>query len=165
MKLLCSALLVAFVALPCAAVAQDAYKWADIDCAQSRIVPLPGVKCRATNVVSGGASAGGQFQRWAILGNQPYLHVYVAESLESNSYIRTTQTGPDYLSGMNQRAKSAAGAMSEAQRHGGADYYLFKANDEDCVGFRRYGPSRSLGYAWIMGGVTCAPKGTALRVR
>jgi hypothetical protein len=34
------------------AAAQDAYKWADIDCKESRLVPLASTKCRATNLVS-----------------------------------------------------------------------------------------------------------------
>ena len=141
--------------------AQDAYKWGDIDCAQSRIVPLSNGKCRATNVVSGGDTAGGQFQRWSVQSSTPYTHVSLHESLIPNSYIRTTQTGPEYLKSANQRAKSAS-SISEAKRYSDADFYLFRANDEECVGFRRYGPSRSVGYAWIMAGVTCAPKGTPL---
>ena len=52
--------------------------------------------------------------------------------------------------------------MSAVARHDGADYYRFKAQGEDCAGFRKMGPQRSHGYAWIMGGVTGAPAGTPL---
>jgi hypothetical protein len=142
--------------------AQGTYNWSDIDCAQSRLVATSGAKCRGTNVVSGGVTADGQFQRWSIVGSQPYSHVYLHESLNSNSYITTRETTVDFLKWMNQRAKSASD-MTGPNKHGGADYYLFKTKDgEDCAGFRRFGPSRSVGYAWVMGGIICSPKGTAL---
>ncbi|MEK7994679.1 MAG: hypothetical protein AAB403_12815 [Planctomycetota bacterium] len=144
------------------AVAQDAYKWSDIDCGQSRLVPIAGAKCRATNVVSGGDGAGGQFQQWSIQGTGSYVNIRLHEGLAGASYIHTKQTGVEYLKARDSRAKGSPD-MGTAARHGDADYYLFKASGgEECVGFRRYGPSRSMGYAWIMGGVMCAPKGSAL---
>jgi hypothetical protein len=144
------------------AAAQDAYKWSDVDCAKSRIVMLPGTKCRTTNVVSGGDTAAGQFQQWSLEGTGSYVNVRLHEALAGGSYIYTKQTGTEYLKSRDSRAKGSPD-MGNAARHGDADYYLFKASSgENCAGFRRYGPSRSVGYLWIMSGVTCAPKGSAL---
>src|ERR1044072_5601835 len=43
------------------------YVWSDIDCRQSRIAAWPGLKCRATNVVTSEGNIGG-FRQWAAFG-------------------------------------------------------------------------------------------------
>ena len=57
---------------PVVAGAQEAPKWSDVDCAQSHIVGPTGLKCRATQVYSGGtkatSNAGGQTQHWSMVG-------------------------------------------------------------------------------------------------
>jgi hypothetical protein len=146
--------------LPLEVGAQDAYKWSDINCAESRLAAPAGAKCAATNIVSGGDTARGQFRRWSY--STPTAFVFVWESLTSE-YMYTRATGVEYIKGISTVARDGR-EWSEVQRHDGADYYRFKsAAGSDCVGFRRYGPSRSAGHAWIMAGVTCAtPRGTPL---
>jgi len=139
--------------------AQDAYTWSDINCAESRLVALPNGKCRATNIVSGGSDgAGGQFRRWSTFSaSGPYAFISMHEALIARSHIFTRQTGIEYLKAINAVARDGV-EFGDVQRHDGADYYLFKSSARnECVGFRRYGPVRGEGYAWIMGGVTCEP--------
>ena len=140
------------------AAAQDAYKWSDINCAESRLVALPNGKCRATNVVSGGDSAGGQFRNWSTFSaSGPYAFIQLFESQAARSHVYTRQTGIEYLKAITNVARDGL-EFGDVQRHDGTDYYLFKSSTRnECVGFRRYGPARGAGYAWIMGGVTCEP--------
>lgn len=144
------------------AAAQGTYNWSDVDCAQSRLVPLPDTKCLATNVVNGGAGAGGQFQQWGLKGTVPYISIGLHEAMGTNAYISTNVTGAEYLKLWDGQAKRSPDLGSPA-RHGNSDYYLFKASGgESCVGFRRYGPSKSGWFAWILMGVKCAPRGGTL---
>lgn len=142
-------------------VVAQSVRWSDIDCSKSRLVAPSDAKCMNTNV-TGGDSQTGQYQRWSLTGSQQYLYVRLDEALDAGSVIFVKQTGEQYLRGISGKTKDA-GDWAGPHKHGGADYYLFKAKDgEECIGFRGYGPSRSTGYGWVMGGVSCLPKGTSL---
>lgn len=55
-------------AKPAAAQARQ-YTWSDIDCRQSHIAAWPGLKCRATNVVTSEGNIG-TFRQWAAFGDR-----------------------------------------------------------------------------------------------
>jgi hypothetical protein len=52
------------LAIKIAAAQARQYIWSDIDCRQSRIAAWPGLKCRATNVVTSEGNIG-VFRQWA----------------------------------------------------------------------------------------------------
>lgn len=146
------------------AAAQGTYTWGDVDCAQSRLVALPDTSCLATNVVNGGQGAGGQFRQWGLKGINPYISIALHEAMGTNAYIYTKQTGAEYLKAWDRLARESPDLRSPA-RHGNSDYYLFTSSSgESCVGFRRYGPTKSGWFAWILMGVKCVPKGATLTV-
>ena len=65
MSLACCILLVLITGT--AAAQAPRYIWSDIDCRQSRIAAWPGLKCRATNVVTSEGNIG-VFRQWAAFG-------------------------------------------------------------------------------------------------
>src|SRR5579871_5394083 len=75
------------------AVAQVAPKWSEVDCASSHIVGPTGLKCRATQVYSGGNKIGsdqnGTFQHWNMSGtvNGAKLFFFVKEGVDPQASI------------------------------------------------------------------------------
>lgn len=148
-----------------AASAQATHVWADIDCAVSRVVPLPGVTCRTTNVAAGSEVAGGRSQRHAVTGTTPlgYVYIFMTEAVDPAASVATLKDAVDYLKLFSRRAADGS-SWSAMSRYDGADYCTFRsAEGEACVGFRKFGDRRSFGYAWIMAGLLCAPKGQVLQ--
>lgn len=143
-------------------VSAQNYTFSDIDCSQSRIAPLPGGRCRVTDTYSAAQTGGGLFRIWQVLGKNRYLNVIMDESLVANSYITSLGLLEAYLRHMDSRARAVATLVGPS-RHGDSDYYTYTATSgEECVGFRRYGPSSGLGYVWVLGGVACEERGRTL---
>jgi hypothetical protein len=147
------------------ASAQATHVWAEVDCAASRVAPLPGATCRTTNVAAGSEVAGGRSQRHAVVGTTPlgYVYIFMTEAVDSAASIATLKNAIDYLKLISKRAADGS-SWSALSGYGGADYHTFKSSEgEACVGFRSFGDRRSLGYAWIMAGLLCVPKGQDLQ--
>lgn len=139
------------------AAAQTDYKFDNIDCAQSRVIPLAGMTCRATNVVTGGSTTGGMFKRWSVAGttSDAYTHYFIWEGLDMRSHIRIVETLPEYLQWANARAQ-AGSQFGATTRYKDVDYTTFRGKEgRPCAGFRRLGDSRGAGYAYVMGGIKC----------
>jgi hypothetical protein len=149
---------------PGAAPAQTTYNWSDIDCRQSRLAPWPGLKCKATNIVTTEGNIGA-FRRWSAYGttNEGYIHILLLDAQNSFSYITTEETTADFLKWMHVNGQSASG-FSPVVRYHEADYSLFRDGKEtqDCAGFRRTGNPRRGGYDWLLAGIVCAPAGRTL---
>jgi hypothetical protein len=150
-----------------AAPAQTTYKtynWSDIDCRQSRIAFWPGLRCKATNVVTTEGNVGA-FRRWSVEGttSEGYIHLFLWEAQNSFSYLTTDETTADFLKWMYVNGPSASGFSPVARFHE-ADYSTFSDTKQarTCAGFRRIGNQRRGGYDWIMGGIVCAPPGRTL---
>jgi hypothetical protein len=147
-----------------AAPAQTTYNWSDIDCRQSRIAPWPGLRCKATNIVTTEGNVGA-FRRWSAYGttSEGYIHLMLWEAKNSFSYVTTEETTADYLKWMHVNGQSAS-RFSPVARYHDADYSLFRDDKEAqaCAGFRRTGSQRRGGYEWILAGILCVPPGTNL---
>jgi hypothetical protein len=75
------------------------YIWSDIDCRQSRIAAWPGLKCRATNVVTSEGNIG-VFRQWAAFGTSRdgyYVHLFLWEAQNSFSYLSADETTADFV--------------------------------------------------------------------
>ncbi|MDP1681904.1 MAG: hypothetical protein Q8L39_09025 [Burkholderiales bacterium] len=141
-------------------VAAQNIVWSVVDCSQSRLVAPSGATCRGTNRYAGDNGVG-EFQIWSIRGNSPYQYLILNESLNSSSSIRFTNTTEEYLRRIGP-GKNATGFSGKLHRNG-ADYFTFTSKaGEECTGFRRGGPSRSVGYLWVLGGILCLTKGEKL---
>ena len=141
------------------------YSWADIDCRQSRLATWPGLRCKATNVVTTEGNIG-SFRRWSAYGttSEGYIHIYLWEAQNSFSYLTTDETTAEFLKWMYENGQFAS-QFSPIARYQTADYSTFTDDKQarSCAGFRRTGePRRGGGYAWIMGGILCAPPGRNL---
>jgi hypothetical protein len=147
------------------AAAQERLVWSEVDCARSRIVPVPGAICRGTNIGAGSEIAGGAGQRHSLRGDTPfgYVSVVVSEGITGEAHVLTLKSAVDYLKLVDERAAGAS-AWSVVTRYGDAEYATFQSSKgEQCVGFRKLGESRSRGYAWMMHGLLCAPKEETLQ--
>jgi hypothetical protein len=140
------------------------YNWADIDCRQSRIVAWPGLKCRATNVVTNEGNIG-VFRQWAAFGNtqEGYVHMFVWEAQNGFSYLNADQTTAEFLAWMYENGQFAKGFTS-VSRYRDADYSAFRDTQRGwtCAGFRRLGRPQRGGYESITDGIFCAPPGRNL---
>jgi hypothetical protein len=144
------------------AFAQETRKWTDIDCAQSRLVVPSGLKCRATQIYTGargsrGTSAGGLFQRWSAFGtvNGSKVFYFVTEGSEPSSFTYTSATLLETITSAGAVTKGAT-QLSELKQVQGGDYATFvRPPGEACFGVRKFGPSQSNGYKWIMYGGRC----------
>ena len=163
----CSAVAVMSVAFFPVAKAQQAPKWSDVDCAQSHIVGPNGLKCRATQVYSGGnkmaSDAGGTFQHFSMSGtvNGAKLFFFSKEASDPNSSIIAVSVA-DAVREFAPAGKSATNFAGAAPIAGG-DYSRFTgANDDVCVATRKVGPPRKRGSAWYLLSVKCVPKGQTI---
>jgi hypothetical protein len=144
---------------------QQAYAWSDVDCTRSRIAPLAGATCRTTNVAAGGDVAGGPGRRHSVRGTTAhgYVAVFMSEGIGSGAHVLTRKSTLEYLKLIDKRATDGSG-WSDRTTYDGADYHTFVSSEgEACVGFRKLGDVRSFGYAWMMNGLLCAPKGQMLQ--
>jgi hypothetical protein len=80
-----------------AASAQATHVWAEIDCAGSRVVPVPGATCRTTNAAAGGEVAGGRSQRHAVAGTTSlgYVYIFMPEAVDVSASIATLKNVVD----------------------------------------------------------------------
>ena len=94
------------------------YTWSDIDCRQSRIVAWPGLKCRATNVVTGEGNIG-VFRQWAGIGTSRdgyYAHLFLWEAQNGFSYLSADETTADFVKWIFEYGKSIAQADDRGHR-------------------------------------------------
>jgi hypothetical protein len=145
--------------------AQEAPKWSDVDCAQSHIVGPPGLKCRQTQVYSGGnstkstsAGAGGQSQHWSMSGtvNKAKVFYFMKEAVSQGSSIFPTalQEAVAEFSPVGKGAKD----FSSPVPLGDGDYARFTdARNEACVAVRKNGPARTAGYRYYLLATKCVP--------
>jgi hypothetical protein len=141
------------------------YTWSDIDCRQSRIMAWPGLKCRATNVVTNEGNIG-VFRQWAAFGTTRegyYAQMFVWEARNTFSYVSAEETTADFLKWMFEYGKSVT-QVSPVARYQDADYVTFRDDQHErvCVGFRRMGKFQRGGYDSLTGGLLCAPPGKNL---
>jgi hypothetical protein len=155
------------VALSPVALAQEAPKWSDVDCATSHIVGPTGLKCRATQVYSGGtkasSDAGGTFQHWNMSGtvNGAKLFYFGKEGVGPTSSIVSVSM-EDAVREFAPGGKSAK-AFTPAAPIGQGDYSRFTgANDDVCVAARKVGPPRGKGIKWYLLATRCVPKGKTI---
>jgi hypothetical protein len=154
-------ILLALAARTAAAQARH-YNWSDIDCRQSRIAAWPGLKCRATNVMTSEGNIG-VFRQWAAFGtsrDRYYAHLFVWEAQNGFSYLSTDETTADFVKWIFEHGKLIA-QVSPVARYKDADYVTFKDGKAGraCLGFRRVGRPQRGGYDSLMGGILCAPSG------
>lgn len=144
---------------------QRRYAWADMDCRQSRLVAWSGLKCRATNVVVNEGNVGA-FRQWAAFGSGRggyYAHLFLWEAQNGFSFLSADETTAEFVRWMFEHGKDAA-EVSAVARYRTADYVTFRdpPRRRACTGFRRLGPPQRGGYAWVTGGILCAPPGASL---
>ena len=150
------------------AVAQDAPRWSDIECAQSRLSTPPGLQCKATQNYAGGdsstGSAGGTFRRWLASGRMSGAGVFYYLA-EATSLGASVMEGSSLQKDIRNEMKDGnmIHEFSPMGHRGGADYMTFMTGTgNSCVGIRRYGPSQGDGYRWILYGVSCDPRGRTI---
>src|SRR5262249_14595452 len=131
------------------------YNWTDLDCQQSRIIAWPGLKCRATNVVTNEGNIG-VFRQWAAFGDTPagYVHMFLWEAQNSYSYLTADQTTADFLAWMYENGQFAK-RFSSLAHYRDADFCSFQDDKRGwaCAGFRRLGSPQRGGYQSITGGI------------
>ena len=161
--------LVCFVALLAgigtAAAQAKRYIWSDMDCRQSRISAWPGLKCRATNVVTSEGNIG-VFRQWAAFGTSRdgyYVHLFLWEAQNTFSYLSADETTADFVKWIFEHGRSIT-QVSPVARYQNADYVTFRDGrvGRSCIGFRRVGRPQRGGYDSVMGGILCAPPGKAM---
>ena len=151
---------------PAMAAAQTRqYIWSDIDCRQSRIAAWPGLKCRATNVVTSEGNIG-VFRQWAAFGTSRdgyYAHLFLWEAQNSFSYLSADETTADFVKGIFEHGRFVA-QVSPVARYKDAEYVTFKDGKagRTCIGFRRVGGPQRGGYGSLTGGILCAPPGKTI---
>jgi len=159
--------LTGFMAIAAAADAQETQVWSDIDCGQSKLVVPAGFKCRATQEYSGGtgtasAGAGGRFRRWSASRtvNDVKLYFFLHEAIGTASNITATETLEERVRQLGQKTDKN---FTPTRPMAGADYVRYEsAAGQPCVGIRKYGPSTTGGFRWILVGTRCAQKGKTI---
>lgn len=141
------------------------YVWSDIDCRQSPIAAWPGLKCRATNIVTSEGNIGA-FRQWAAFGTSRdgyYVHMFVWEGQNTFSFLSADETTADFVKWIFENGQAMT-QVSAVARYGDADYVTFQdgKRPRSCAGFRRVGRPQRGGYASLTGGVLCAPPGKPL---
>jgi hypothetical protein len=141
------------------------YVWSDIDCRQSRIAAWPGLKCRATNVVTSEGNIG-VFRKWAAFGTSRdgyYVQIFLWEAQNTFSYLSADETTADFVKWVFEDGKFVR-EVSPVARYKDADYVSFKdgKGGRACAGFRRLGRPQRGGYDSLTGGILCAPPGKTI---
>src|SRR5262245_40751211 len=138
--------LLAAAMLPGVALAQaGGVDWNDVDCAESRIAPTDGLRCRATAVLTDDmfSTGAGHYRFWSAFGaiDGVKYYYYVAEALNPKSAIVAKQGLPDAVRVRSPQGRGSVNMSDVAQRHG-ADFVTFESADKDaCVGIRKHGPA------------------------
>lgn len=156
-------------AVPPAALAQDAATWSDIECSQSKLVAPPGLRCRATQEMSGssnakfsGSGAGqGVFRNWLASGTRDGVKLYYLgyEAIGARSYKAVYLTLEQEIRSHSPYAKGGRDFTQPAQRNG-ADFVRFTgAQGEACAAIRKVGPVQSKGYQWVVIANRCVSPG------
>jgi hypothetical protein len=147
------------------AFAQETPVFFGIACAHSKIAVPDGLRCQTTQNYSGyqnSDDAGGTFRNWAASGaiNGVQFVYLMTEVTSMDTGLNPTKTLQDTIKGELPTAKATN--FSALVHRGGADFTTFTiAAGNACVGIRRYGPSESVGYRWILTAVRCEPPGRA----
>ena len=154
-----------FVLTKTAAAQARQYVWSDIDCRLSPIAAWPGLKCRATNVVTSEGNIG-VFRQWAAFGTSRdgyYAHLFLWEAQNSFSYLSADETTADFVKWIFESGRSIT-QVSPVARYKDADYVTFKDGKagRTCMGFRRVGRPQRGGYDSLTGGILCAPPGKTI---
>ena len=141
------------------------YVWSDMDCRQSRLVAWPGLKCRATNVMTADGNIG-VFRQWSAFGTSRdgyYAQFFFWEGQNTYSYLSADETTADFVKWLFEYGKSIA-QVSAVARYKDADYVTFTDGRmaRSCLGFRRVGRPQRGGYDSLMGGILCAPRGKTI---
>jgi hypothetical protein len=137
--------------------------WVDIDCAQSRIGPTKGLRCRATDKLTSDALSTGEglYRFWNASGSieDTKYYYYVAEALSARAAIVARQDLPDAVRGRSPQGRGSAN-MSEVRQRQDADVVSFEsAEKESCIGIRKTGRGNGPGISWILYATRCVPQG------
>jgi hypothetical protein len=150
------------------AVAQETPRLFEIACAHSRLAVPDGLRCQTTRNYSGfpnsaDSDPGGTFRNWLASGTVDgvqYLYLMV-EVTSMNVGLNPVKTLHDTIKA--EIALARATNFSALAHRGGADLMTFDiAAGNACVGIRRYGPSETVGYRWILNAVRCEPPGRTI---
>ena len=155
------------VGLTIVASAQETRVWADVDCSQMKITVPAGFKCRATQEYYGGqgastSDAGGVFRRWTAAGtvNNARLYYYLHEAIGTRSNVTSTESLEERTKQIGQKTDKN---FTQTKPIAGGDYVRYEsASGQPCVGIRKYGPSTTTGFKWIITGTRCDQKGKAI---
>jgi hypothetical protein len=167
MRSICGLMILMSLWLPAVASAQaGSVDWVDIDCAQSRIGPTDGLRCRATNkLTDDGLSTGEGFYRfWNASGSveDTKYYYYVAEALSAKAAIAAKQDLPDALRGRSPQGRGSAN-MSDVHQRQDAELVSFQsAAKESCIGLRKTGPGNGQGAKWVLYATRCVPPGQSV---
>ncbi|MCW5735206.1 MAG: hypothetical protein KIS73_13825 [Enhydrobacter sp.] len=164
MRSVCVLVMLVSLSLPAVASAQaGSVDWMDIDCAQSRIAPTDGLRCRASDKLTSDALATGEglYRFWnasGSIGDTKYYY-YVAEALSPKALIVGRQDLPDAVRGRSPQGRGSA-KMSDVSQRQDADVVFFEsAAKESCIGIRKTGPGTVQGAKWILYATRCVPQG------
>lgn len=134
------------------------------------IVAPAGLKCRATQEYAGGtgniagAGAGGTFRRWATfgtVGGNKYYY-YIIEGIGGRSHIVAEASLQAALINLSPEGKGAKDFSQLSNLNGGDFLRFVSATGGACVGIRKYGPSSSGGFKWILYATRCAQRGKTI---
>jgi len=155
----------AFITIAATAFAQQTPVSYGIACAHSRIAVPDGLRCQTTQNYSGYQNSddgGGTFRNWAAsgaIGGVQFLYL-MTEVTSMDVGLNPSRTLHDTIKA--ELASAGPTNFSALAHRGGADFVTFSlAAGNSCVGIRRYGPSETLGYRWILVAVRCEPTGRA----
>jgi hypothetical protein len=161
--------------LPVSALAQETVKWADIDCAQSKIQGPTGLRCRATQEYSGGTiseakintkgiGAGGTFRHWNKVGsiNGVKFFYFLKEATSIGSLILSTR----FELTVKEMIYYGQGAtdFSAPSPIAGGDFLRFVDHDgENCMATRKIGAvAGNAGNRWYLIATQCVRKGRTI---
>ncbi len=150
--------------LPAMALAQAGIvEWVDIDCAQSRIGPTDGLRCRATDKLTKDALSTGEglYRFWSASGSieQTKYYYYVAEALSAEATLVAKQDLPDAVRGRSPQGRGSANMSDVRQRQDAAVVSFESAAKESCIGIRKTGPGNGQSVKWILYATRCVPPG------
>jgi hypothetical protein len=149
-------------------LAQDTVVWADMDCAQSKIVAPAGLKCRATQEINGSSNGrfngGGIFKSWTAYGSVDGVKFYyhVSEGVGARSYKQIFLSLIEEAKSLSPDTKRGKD-FSPPSSMNGDDYLRFtSARGEPCVAIRKPGPVQGAGYKWVLVATKCVAPGKSI---
>lgn len=162
----CLALLALLTAgsLSASAFAQATPQWWNIACAHSKISVPAGLTCRTTQNFSGFPNSDdgqGTYRNWTasgVVGGVEYFYL-LTEVTSRDRGLTPTKSLQDTIR-LEMLPSAQPSGFSALTNRGGADYITYAtAQGASCVSVRRYGPSATVGYQWILYAVRCQPQG------